>query len=79
MDDRIREKHKKVLAEYQKLVKEWPLKPTIEKRMAAFKEAQEMEPRARVAEECLTHETLPAKEQRPHIWTFIHQKPKHNN
>jgi hypothetical protein len=79
MDDRIREKHKKVLAEYRKLVEGWPLKETIEERMAAFKEAQEMESRARVAEECLAHETLPARELRPHIWTFVHQKPKHKN
>ena len=53
MDDRIREKHKKVLADYKKLVEGWPLKPAIEGRMAAFKEAQEMKPRAMLAEECL--------------------------
>jgi hypothetical protein len=79
MNDGIREKHKKVLAEYRKLVEGWPLKETIEERLAAFKEAQEMHSRDRVAEECLAHETLPAKELRPHAWTFIHQKPKHKN
>ena len=42
-----------MLSDYKNLVEEWPLKPTIEEPMAAFKEAQEMKPRAMLAEECL--------------------------
>jgi hypothetical protein len=59
MDDQSRQKHMQVIAEYQKLLEGWPLKPTIEERMAAFKEAQEMLPRARWAERCLLQETEP--------------------
>ena len=53
MDDRMREKHEKVLADYKRLVEGWPLKPNIEERIAAFKEAQEVLRRVRQAEECL--------------------------
>jgi hypothetical protein len=95
MDDRIREKHKKVLAEYRKLVEGWPLKETIEERMAAFKEAQEMEPRARVAEECLGSQNEPLTEEQriqgteeflewlgvdsSQVWKWIVRKHKNRN
>jgi|tagenome__1003787_1003787.scaffolds.fasta_scaffold17121460_2 hypothetical protein len=96
MDDKqkTREKHKKVLADYQALVEGWPLKETIEERMQAFKEAQEMEPRARVAELCLGLEKTPTEEQRiqrmeafcewigvdsSQIWKWIARKNKNRN
>ena len=60
MDDETRQKHMKVLADYRNLVDGWPLKETIEERIQAFKEAQEMEGRARIAEMLLSAD-LPRK------------------
>jgi hypothetical protein len=67
MNDKSREKHMKVLADYQKLLDEWPLKPSIEERMAAFKQAQEMVPRVRLAQDILSadrfRQTAPTEEE----------------
>ena len=81
MDDRITEKQKKTLEDYRKLIEGWPLEPTVEERLAALREAQAMEPRSKIAEECLAreHEILPPEKQRSQMWKWLHQKPKNKN
>ena len=51
---------RKQIADYQKIAGTWQHKETIEERMAAWREEQELEGRARFAERCLAAD-LPRK------------------